>query len=167
MHHTCLSPRRLCQSAARMNGRKVDDGDEVVQAAALAAGLRLKRLDRKLERQLVHAHCKALAAQLEAAANPAAALSVAVPLLAAQVLTPVGVSVRVRFEVRLWVRARVIFIIRGGVRLGFRVLGLGLGPESGIGLGRPRGPGRCAVRRRAPPGRPGADCCGCPCSRLP
>lgn len=34
----------------------------------------------------MHAHCKALAMQLEAAAEPAAALSIAVPLLAAQVL---------------------------------------------------------------------------------
>ena len=33
----------------------------------------------------MHAHCKALAAQLEAAQDPAAALSIAVPLLAAQV----------------------------------------------------------------------------------
>ena len=48
-------------------------------------GCGLKRLDKKLERQLVHAHCKALAAQLEAADDPAAALSIAVPLLAAQV----------------------------------------------------------------------------------
>ncbi len=64
--------------------------DEPVQAAALAAGLRLKRLDKKLERQLVHAHCKALAAQLEAADDPAAALSIAVPLLAAQVLISLG-----------------------------------------------------------------------------
>ena len=53
--------------------------------AAEAAGVRLRRLDRKLERQLVHGHCKALAAHLAEAAEPAAALSVAVPLLAAQV----------------------------------------------------------------------------------
>ena len=53
------------------------------QAAASAAGLRLKRLDKKLERQLVHAHCKALAEQLDASSDPAASLSTAVPLLAA------------------------------------------------------------------------------------
>ena len=33
----------------------------------------------------MHAHCKALAAQLEGVQDPSAALSIAVPLLAAQV----------------------------------------------------------------------------------
>jgi hypothetical protein len=56
-----------------------------VEEAAEAAGLRPRRLDKKLERQLVHQHRKALEAQLAREADPAAALSLVVPLLVAQV----------------------------------------------------------------------------------
>lgn len=56
-----------------------------VGEAAEAGGARLKRLDRKGERREVAAHSRALQEALEAETAPAAALSLAVPLLAAKV----------------------------------------------------------------------------------
>lgn len=56
-----------------------------MEAAAETGGLRLKRLDKKAERREVAAHVRALEEALQAEAAPAAALSLAVPLLAARV----------------------------------------------------------------------------------
>jgi len=56
-----------------------------VEEAAEAGGARLKRLDKKGERREVAAHSRALHEALEAETAPAAALSLAVPLLAAKV----------------------------------------------------------------------------------
>ena len=52
-----------------------------LEALGEAAGLRPRKLDKKAERSLVHAHRKALQEQLQAEENPPAALSLAVPLL--------------------------------------------------------------------------------------
>ena len=52
-----------------------------LEALGEAAGLRPRKLDKKAERSLVHAHRKALQEQLQAEENPPAVLSLAVPLL--------------------------------------------------------------------------------------
>lgn len=58
---------------------------DAVEAAAEAGGQRLRRLDKKAERREVHNHVKALEEALEREEAPPAALSLAVPLLAAKV----------------------------------------------------------------------------------
>ena len=56
-----------------------------VEAGAEAGGGRLRRLDRKAECREVSEHCRALEAALAGEGSPPAALSLAVPLLAAKV----------------------------------------------------------------------------------
>lgn len=58
---------------------------EAVEAAAGSGGQRLRRLDKKGERRGVADHVKALGEALEREQAPPAALSLAVPLLAARV----------------------------------------------------------------------------------
>lgn len=55
-----------------------------LEAAAEAAGLRLRRLDKKAERSLVFAQRKAWEAAAAAAADPSALLALVVPLLLAR-----------------------------------------------------------------------------------
>ncbi|KAK9817206.1 hypothetical protein WJX72_011062 [[Myrmecia] bisecta] len=69
----------------KLNGGSTTEFQEALEHAAEDAGLRLRRLDKKAERGLVHAHRKALEAQLEAAIEPASALSLVVPMLFAKV----------------------------------------------------------------------------------
>ena len=52
-----------------------------LEALGGAAGLRSRKLDKKAERSLVHAHRKCLQEQLQSEEQPPAALSLAVPLL--------------------------------------------------------------------------------------
>lgn len=56
-----------------------------IETAAEAGGQRLRRLDKKAERREVHNYVKALEEALEREQAPPAALSLAVPLLAAKV----------------------------------------------------------------------------------
>lgn len=77
---TCMSRDNGCHLL-----HTVQELQTAVQAAVEAAGLRVKRFDKKVERQMVHSHRKALQARLVQEEDPAAALSLAVPLLLAQV----------------------------------------------------------------------------------
>lgn len=56
-----------------------------IEAMAEQAGARLRKLERKAEKVLVSSHVQALRIQLVREPDPAAALSIAVPLLLAQV----------------------------------------------------------------------------------
>ena len=64
----------------------MQEAQKLVQAAAEALGLRLKALDKKAEKALVQAQQQDLRAQLADETDPAAALSLVVPLLVMQVL---------------------------------------------------------------------------------
>ena len=57
----------------------------VLEEAAGEAGVRLKRLDRKSEKAALQAEQQALDKQLQAGQDPAAVLSLAVPLLVQRV----------------------------------------------------------------------------------
>ena len=59
---------------------------EALQSAAEAAGLQLRKLDKKAEKSLVQDHRNALEEKLNSQEDPAEALSLVVPLLVAQVL---------------------------------------------------------------------------------
>lgn len=63
----------------------LQEAQALLQAAADGLGLRLKPLDKKAERALVQAQQEDLRAQLAEQADPAAALSLVVPLLVMQV----------------------------------------------------------------------------------
>lgn len=63
----------------------MQSAQQALQAAAEAVGLRLKPLDRKAERALVQAQQDDLQAQLADQTDPAAVLSLVVPLLVMQV----------------------------------------------------------------------------------
>lgn len=58
---------------------------DALQDASKAAGLQLRKLDKKLERSLLQEHKAALTERLKQVEEPAEALSLAVPLLIAQV----------------------------------------------------------------------------------
>ncbi|KAL4425678.1 hypothetical protein ABPG75_009694 [Micractinium tetrahymenae] len=68
----------------KLNGGSVEAFQAELEAAAEAAGLRLRRLDKKAERSLVFAQRKAWEAAATAAADPSALLALAVPLLLAR-----------------------------------------------------------------------------------
>ena len=57
-----------------------------LEEAAEASGLRIRRLDKKSERTVLQAHRTTLEGRLALESDPAAALSLVIPLLVAQVL---------------------------------------------------------------------------------
>ena len=59
---------------------------EALQRAAEAAGLQLRKLDKKAEKSLVQDHRNALEEKLKSQEDPAEALSLVVPLLVTQVV---------------------------------------------------------------------------------
>lgn len=63
----------------------MQSAEKSIQSVAEAVGLRLKPLDKKAEKALVQAQQQDLKAQLAEQTDPAAALSLAVPLLVMQV----------------------------------------------------------------------------------
>ncbi len=63
----------------------MQSAQQSIQSVAEAVGLRLKPLDKKAEKALVQAQQQDLKAQLAKQMDPAAALSLAVPLLVMQV----------------------------------------------------------------------------------
>eukprot|EP00897_Mesotaenium_endlicherianum_P008473 jgi/Mesen1/7654/ME000400S06852 len=66
--------------AEAVEGKSLEACESALQALAAEAGVRLRRLDKKGERALLHIHRKALAAQLESEEHPVAALPLAVSL---------------------------------------------------------------------------------------
>ncbi len=65
----------------------LQDAEKSILAAAESLGMRLKLLDRKAERALVQVQLDDLTAQLADQTDPAAALSLVVPVLVMQVST--------------------------------------------------------------------------------
>lgn len=84
---------------------------ESLEEAAEAAGLRLKKLDKKGERALVHSYRQTLQRQLASETDPAAALAFAIPLLIAQVPQSPHKSIYSRFRIAL--RALVALWVSG------------------------------------------------------
>ncbi|GAQ86755.1 E3 UFM1-protein ligase 1 homolog [Klebsormidium nitens] len=72
---------------AALDGKDVAAFQEALDHTAEACGVRLKKLDKKLERSLLHAHRKTLVAQLEAENSAVASLPLVVAALYAQVLS--------------------------------------------------------------------------------
>lgn len=76
----------LCGAVAALGGSSptAEALLEALEAASRECGLSLRPMDKKAERQAVHAKCGTLASSLEREAEPAAALAAAVQLLYAQ-----------------------------------------------------------------------------------
>ena len=73
----------------------LQNAQQAIQAAAEAVGLRLKPLDKKAEKALAQAQPEDLKAQLADETDPAAVLSLVVPLLVMQVRACPGHSAAV------------------------------------------------------------------------
>eukprot|EP00271_Cylindrocystis_brebissonii_P007115 TRINITY_DN20280_c0_g1_i1.p1 TRINITY_DN20280_c0_g1~~TRINITY_DN20280_c0_g1_i1.p1 ORF type:complete len:378 (-),score=105.92 TRINITY_DN20280_c0_g1_i1:622-1608(-) len=67
--------------AEALEGKSCPVGEAALERCAEACGMRLRRLDKKAERALLHAHSKSLQAQLQEEADPVAALPLAVAFL--------------------------------------------------------------------------------------
>lgn len=80
-----LAPALKAAADSVSNTADAQSAQQALQAAAEAVGLRLKPLDRKAERALVQAQQDDLQAQLADQTDPAAVLSLVVPLLVMQV----------------------------------------------------------------------------------
>ena len=97
----------------------MQDALSAVEALAEASGSRLRKLDRKAERALVSLQAQALRSQLARENDPAAALSLIIPMLIAQVDGPFWPHALAAFRSVTFTECTQLMIAQNGMKQSF------------------------------------------------